>query len=72
MSRRHWVWQQDNAPVHTAKIVRDLFKAERVKTIEWPARSPDLSPIENVWKVLQDKVYESGQFHDKQSLQTRV
>jgi transposase len=25
--------------------------------MDWPAKSPDLKPIENLWTLLKDKIY---------------
>ena len=42
--------QQDNHPVHTSKLNRDLFvRRQDIELIDWPHRSPDLNPIENMW-----------------------
>jgi len=50
------VMQEDNAPWHTAKIVRAYLTSQKVKLLQWPAQSPDLSPIENLWKQIKDKI----------------
>ncbi|KFM68770.1 Transposable element Tcb2 transposase, partial [Stegodyphus mimosarum] len=40
------VYQQDNAPPHTARVSQDCLRT--VTTLPGPARSPDLSPIEHI------------------------
>ena len=41
-----YIFQQDNANIHTAHVTRDFFDEHRVVKLEWPAKSPDLNPIE--------------------------
>ena len=46
------IFMQDNAPCHKAMVVMNFLKAENVTVMDWPPKSPDLNPIENVWKTL--------------------
>ena len=53
------IFQQDGAPAHRARKTqewcRSHFPAFWDKD-EWPGNSPDLSPIENLWAIVQEEI----------------
>ncbi len=55
---RQRVFQQDNAKPHTAAITTAWLRSRRVQVLNWPACSPDLSPIENIWRIIKRKIHQ--------------
>ncbi len=50
------IFQQDLAPAHTAKSTKSWLNDHSVGVLDWPANSPDLNPIDNLWSIVKRKM----------------
>jgi transposase len=60
------IFQQDNATIHTARVTKGWFEDNEIELLDWPPNSPDMNPIEHVWKELKAKLH--YQFPDTYAL----
>ena len=58
------VFQQDRAPAHVAGYTQNWLEQHDISVLDWPSRSPDLNPIENIWSELTKEVYGDGKQYD--------
>ena len=63
-------FQQDNAPAHTSKEIKEILKT--IKTLKfWPPNSPEISPIEKIWAFILRKL-EGKKFLNLEELKKEV
>ncbi|GFT21129.1 transposable element Tc1 transposase [Trichonephila clavipes] len=56
------IFQQDNACPHTERVAEDFLR--HFQTLPWPARFPDLSPVQHAWDQLKRQMPSCHTVHD--------
>lgn len=56
MHHQDIIFQQDNAPIHKSKKTKDFLQTVDWETLDWPAYSPDINPIENLWAIIKKRL----------------
>ncbi len=51
-----WLFQQDSSPCHTSRSIKVWMEGHQIKTLSWPAQSPDLNHIKHLWNVIKRKM----------------
>lgn len=63
------VLQQDNARCHTARYTQTVLLQNNIEVLDWPAKSPDLSPIEHLWDHIGRNVHNRDDVNNVRDLE---
>jgi transposase len=70
---KKWIFQQDNASIHSSAETKNWLASKKIELLDWPANSPDLNPMENLWGILARRVYKNNtQYNTVEALREAV
>lgn len=65
-------FQQDNARAHTARVSMQYLAQQNIPVLQWPALSPDLSPIEHLWDEIGRRLSRRRQMDNVRQLEAAL
>lgn len=65
-------FQQDNCPIHVSRTSKDFLEKSNFELLPWPAYSPDLNIIENVWPILSKYIYNGNKIKNLRDLEENL
>jgi hypothetical protein len=69
----NYVFQDDNVPIHRARVVKEYLEEADLHGMEWPVQSPDLKIIENAWHKIKHELQKYVQnITSRQLLETAI
>jgi len=51
-----FIFQQDNAPIHSSQAAITFLTENNISVLEWPANSPDMNIIEGIWSYIKKRL----------------
>ena len=61
---KDYIFQQDNASIHLSNETKEWSKEKQITVLDWPAISPNLNLMENVWGIMVRRLYVNEKKYD--------
>ena len=71
MDLNEFIYQHDNDPKHTSKLITKFFINKNIPVLDWPFQSPDLNLIEYIQAYMKSKIRENN-LTNKQELKAKL